>query len=387
MGLGRRNEVAATAELGAHLVDVLSRPAQDTHRLVARRVFRVLGPIAGPVRLVHDAIADASYAGVRSGARAVARAVGAGSVLLAPERTAHAVTSTAAGSVLVGAVNGLLGERLHTDGNHLAVQLGPHHQRRVVGADTALLALAHPEPTGHVVVFVHGLGETEQAWWYRSTGRDEAGCGSHGEHLATLGATPVVLRYNTGRPIADNGHELARLLAALLRAWPVPLRRIDLVGHSMGGLVLREACSRAEAAAWLPLVHTACYLGTPHEGAPLARGAAGLAGLLATVPDGRAWAGVLQLRGAGIIDLERAHRLPLVPGIRHVAVAGTLAADPSSRWARAVGDGLVPVASARHTVPETHVLPGVGHLALLTEPRVTAVLAELVTGERPSVPG
>ena len=374
----RRDELAAAAELGAYLVDVLSRPAEGTQRVIAGHVFGALGRVASPVRRVHDALAGASYAGVRAGARAVARVVGAGSSLLAPERTAHAVTSTAAGSVVVGAVNGLFGDHLFAEGNHLAVHLGPHHQRKVVGAETALLALAHPDPARHVVVFVHGLGETEQAWWYHHDGR-----GSHGEHLATLEATPVVLRYNTGRPVADNGAELARLMAELVRTWPVPVERIDLVGHSMGGLVLRDACSRTDAASWLPLVHTAAYLGTPHEGAPLARGAARLASLLRRRPESRPWAELLELRSAGILDLERAHRLPLATGVRHVAVAATLAADPSAWWAGAVGDGLVSVASAKHTVPETYVIPATGHLALLSEPRVTAILTELATWERP----
>ncbi len=373
MAVGRRDEVRATAELGAHLVDVLSRPAQGTHRVVAGHVFGALGPVAAPVRMMHDAIAGLSYASVRTGARLVARVVGAGSALLPAERTSHAVTSSAAGSVVVGAVNGLLGDRLLADCNHLAVQLGPHHQRRVVGTDTALLAQAHPEPTGHVVVFVHGLGETEQAWWYRHDGR-----GSHGEHLARLGATPVVLRYNTGRPVADNGRELAQLLGALRRTWPVPLERLDLVGHSMGGLVLRAACSRVEAQQWLPLVRTACYLGTPHLGAPLAQGAQRLASVLRWRPESRPWAQLMDARSAGIDDLVRAHRLPLVPGVRHVAVAATLAADPGVWWAGFVGDGLVPVRSARHSLPEAHVLPGTGHLALLTDPQVSQVLAELV---------
>ncbi len=376
---GRRDEVAAAADLGAHLVDVLGRGAQETHRLVARRVFRALGPVAAPVRVVHDVIADASHGGVRVGARTAARVVGAGSALLPAARTSHAVTSTAAGSVVVGAVNGLLGDRLAADGNHLAVQLGPHHQRRVVGTDTALLTLAHPEPTGHVAVFVHGLGETEQAWWYRAGTR-----GSHGTALVELGVTPVVLRYNTGRAVVENGAELARLLGELARVWPVPIERIDLVGHSMGGLVLRDACSHPHAQAWLPRVRTATYLGTPHEGAPLARGAAALASLLRRVPDGRPWVPLLELRSAGIVDLEREHRVPLVPGVRHVAVAATLASDPSAWWARAVGDGLVGVGSAHHVVGETHVLPGVGHLALLTDPRVTDILTGLMTWERPA---
>jgi hypothetical protein len=47
MAVGRRDEVRATAELGAHL-DVLSRPAQGTHRVVAGHVFGALGPRGRP---------------------------------------------------------------------------------------------------------------------------------------------------------------------------------------------------------------------------------------------------------------------------------------------------------------------------------------------------
>jgi len=43
-----------------------------------------------------------------------------------------------------------------------------------------------------------------------------------------------------------------------------------------------------------------------------------------------------------------------------------------------VGDGLVPLRSARGPLDELHVLPRTGHLALLSHPRVSEVLAELV---------
>lgn len=161
-----------------------------------------------------NAISDVSYAGVRVGVHAATDLVDGVSETLPPERISHAVTATAAGSVLVGAVNGLLGDELVTDGNHLAVEFASHHQRKIVGNETALLAQAPPGATGHVVVFVHGLGETEQAWWYRHEGR-----GSHGERLAQFGATPVVLRYNTGT-IAENGAALSELTGALGEWWP-----------------------------------------------------------------------------------------------------------------------------------------------------------------------
>ena len=58
--------------------------------------------------------------------------------------------------------------------------------------------------------------------------------------IASGRPTPLLLRYNTGLRIADNGAALSLLLTDLVERWPVPVHRIDLVGHSMGGLVLRH---------------------------------------------------------------------------------------------------------------------------------------------------
>lgn len=374
-----RNEVAGAADVVATAIDILSGPVQGTHRAVNSVVFGILGPPAAPVRVLNEGISDLVYSMVRGGGAAAAMAVSAGSRLLPPETVSHAVTSSAAGSVIVGAVNGLLGDRLVAEGNDLAVDLGPHHQRRVVGNDTAMLTTAFPQATGHIAVLVHGLGETEQAWYYRLDGR-----GSYGEELAAQGISAVCLRYNTGTGIVDNGAALAALLDQLIAVWPVPVERIDLVGHSMGGLVVRRACAvEASKATWLPLVRTACYLGTPHEGAPLAEGAYRLSRLLRKAKHTAAWADLLDVRSKGVDDLRLATDVDLAPGIRHVAVAATLAADDTAWWADAVGDGLVTLRSARGPMSELHTLPGTGHLALLSDPRVLDVLSELMSDATP----
>ncbi|MFQ3436484.1 hypothetical protein P9453_22485, partial [Enterobacter bugandensis] len=56
--------------------------------------------------------------------------------------------------------------------------------------------------------------------------------------------------------------------------WPVPVRRISLVGHSMGGLIMRAACAVATSAdePWLHRLTDLVTLGTPHLGADLAAG-------------------------------------------------------------------------------------------------------------------
>ena len=99
------------------------------------------------------------------------------------------------------------------------------------------LAAAFPDASPRVVVFLHGLMETEFSW---GTGE------TYGTRLKReLGYTPVTVRYNSGLRISRNGRCLSELMGELVAAWPVEVERIALVGHSMGGLVARSACHRA----------------------------------------------------------------------------------------------------------------------------------------------
>lgn len=112
--------------------------------------------------------------------------------------------------------------------------------------DAAGVAAAFPAATGKVVVFVHGLCENESFWSREARPRREhrQDRRSYGERLADEdGWTPVFVRVNTGLPVAQNAVAMAALLDRLLEHWPVEVRRLALVGHSMGGLVLRAACA------------------------------------------------------------------------------------------------------------------------------------------------
>ena len=92
------------------------------------------------------------------------------------------------------------------------------------------------DPGPRLVVFLHGLMETEFSW----------GPEPYGERLRRdLGITPVHVRYNSGRRISHNGASLDELLDELVAAWPVEVEQLALVGHSMGGLVARSACHQA----------------------------------------------------------------------------------------------------------------------------------------------
>jgi triacylglycerol esterase/lipase EstA (alpha/beta hydrolase family) len=124
----------------------------------------------------------------------------------------------------------------------------------------------------------------------RVASRRAGECVSYGDRLrAELGYTPVYVRYNTGQHVSDSGHDLAGLLNSLAGVWPEPVREILLVGHSMGGLVIRSAChyGREASAEWVERVRHVFYLGSPHMGAPLLNHPdvwAALRGLLHTAP-------------------------------------------------------------------------------------------------------
>lgn len=382
----RPDEVRALARLGAAELGVATGGIGGIHDAVARRVFGALGPTAGPVRAAHDAIARGVYAGLRGGAtlageaanRALARrAAGDG----------RAISSRPRGAQALAVLSGLYGDALERDGSPLQEPMAVRLRGRVVGPE------AFPDPAPHLVVFVHGLMESEHAW--RLGGRP-----SYGERLARdLGVTPLEVRYNTGRHISENGRSLAALLERFVAAWPV--REVTLVGHSMGGLVARSACHQAsgDGMAWVARVRRIVSLGTPHHGAPLAQGVHYAAHALHAVPETRPFGRFLRRRSAGIRDLRHGSlvdrdwagrdpdalratacaEVPLLDGVTHCFVSATITRDERHPLGRLLGDALVLPRSAsgrRIPLPAEHGLRvgGASHLALLNHPAVYAQL-------------
>src|SRR5262249_28726245 len=138
-------------------------------------------------------------------------------------------------------LNGAVGDMLARTGNGLQLEMGLVRPGQALALEREALALAHPEATSRVVVLVHGLMCTESIWTLPDAS-------DYGSLLARdLGYTPLYVRYNSGRAIADNGALLSRLLATLHEQYPLPLEEIVLLGYSMGGLVIRSACH----AGWL----------------------------------------------------------------------------------------------------------------------------------------
>ena len=67
----------------------------------------------------------------------------------------------------------------------------------------------------------------------------------HGEEIAReLGWTPLYLHYNTGLHVSENGQGLSEKLEDLFKNKELDFE-INVIAHSMGGLVIRSAMQEA----------------------------------------------------------------------------------------------------------------------------------------------
>ena len=216
-----------------------------------------------------------------------------------------------------------------------------------------------------LVVFVHGLMETEHAW--------RPGAARVRRRLEReLGRTPVDVRDNRGRHISHNGRSLAELLEALVAAWPVELRRSRSSGTRWAGwwpgapATTRSrtvtpgsptcaTSSRWARRTWAPRSPRAST--TPPRAARGAR----------DPPVGR----LLRRRSAGIRDLRQGSlvdrdwegcdpdalraaacaEVPLLAGATHCFVTATVTRDAHHPVGRLIGDAL---GSAQRLRPQPH---------------------------------
>jgi len=114
-----------------------------------------------------------------------------------------------------------------------------------------------------VVVLIHGLDDPGWMW------RDMI------PSLRSAGFVVARMQYPNDGPIADSADQFALALADLRRRG---VRRVDVVAHSMGGLVTRDVLTRrayyggdARGGDRFPAVGLFVMLGTPNHGSSMAR--------------------------------------------------------------------------------------------------------------------
>jgi triacylglycerol lipase len=327
---------------------------------------------------------------------------------------AESVLNAVAGDFLAAQDNGLsIKAQLRLDGHSLT--LTREH-----------LATVLPEATGKLCIFVHGLGCSDSVWLQQEPSVDAEALGtgaqpqvSFGKGIAReLGYTALYFRYNTGLHISQNGRALAGLLEELLSAYPCQLDELALVGHSMGGLVVRSAAHYGKLLehAWVRQLRHVLCIGSPHFGAPLERAGNVVTSVLAYFDTAgtQVPAKVFNARSAGIKDLRHGSLLdedwlerdpdaffgegpghaPFVEGVSYGYIAARLQ-PAAGLMSELVGDMLVqlPSASGQHRDPTRHlpfhmghVVDGVNHVALPSNPAVYQQLVRFLADCRPPLP-
>ena len=315
---------------------------------------------------------------------------------------------------MLAILDGAIGDRLHEAASPLALPM------TLIAAGNTIdtgkdLAPQIPNATGSISVFIHGLMATESMWWH--PGGDVR---SFGDRLAEdEGTTPIYVRYNTGVHISTNGRELAVMLQELVDSWPVPVTEVNLIAHSMGGLVARSACHYGSegSLAWTSLLHRVFLIGAPLRGAPIEQLANLASVTLRTIPTPPTWLlgwvfkqrsdGIKDLRHGYLVDEEwqgkdqdrltlgRHYKVPLLEGVQHFVVAGMLVKDAPGPLSHVIGDALVTPFSAKDealdgtplegSVKGARVFPGVGHLALISDDDVYAQVLDWWRCPPPSV--
>ena len=295
-------------------------------------------------------------------------------------------------------LNGALGDQLAARHDPRAIQLS----FRRGGQDVAVADLRLSEPRQKTLVFVHGLMGDELIW--QSGFQDAPGTRRYGPRLAEeLRARALYVRYNSGRHLSENGRALSALLTELVSTYPDAIGELVLVGHSMGGLIIRSAGHYGQLtieneqltiekgtnddpqtdaqllidnsslligkAPWLAHLRAIFLLGTPNDGSWLEQNSHFTARLLERINlfPTRFLSKALNQRSNGIKDLrfsilvdedwQDAHAndrrpprtpVPPLPGVQyHILMGAWLRSTRPAALREYFGDGLVGQGSAR----------------------------------------
>jgi pimeloyl-ACP methyl ester carboxylesterase len=319
----------------------VSAPVEGIHRAISGRWFERAGSWIGPEGHTVDGLTASLYRTVRLGGLAVGSTVSIASGLASDHVTLPPVWETTKGRYVQSIFNGVWGDKLENNESPLRIRLSV---RDLDGSPIAMtpmsLQRAFPNPTGRLVVMLHGFGETERCWRFDDSTALVSG-------LEADGFTVLGLRYNTGRSIADNGSDLADFLEAVHTLWPVPVDEFALIGHSMGGLVAQSAVVDAQSSAhpWVGVATHLVAIGAPHLGSHIEQGVHGISKGLGLLKETRPLASFVGSRSAGIKDLRYGvnHR---PDGVQYHIIAGAISTEPNHPLGFLVGDLVVRVSSA-----------------------------------------
>lgn len=305
----------------------------------------------------------------------------------------------------ISALNGLVGDNLRKKDSGLSITMGFYHKNQRIALTSNQFNNLKPSASPKIAILVHGLSSHEQMWSFPDEDNQETVSAedmTYGSLLAKdFGYTPLYVRYNSGLHISENGRYLSSLIEDLLEVYPLHIEDIVLIGHSLGGLVIRSACYYAEKfnTQWHRKVSKAFYLGTPHLGTSWEEATDGFYQWLDKNPHpfaqtvsriySRRSSAIQDLRYARLVDedwqssVPKSTAIPWLENADHHFIVGTLLNNPNHPVNSLIGDLLVPTSSANAVCPirtdmpippnvekNSAIIPGLNHLRLAFSPEV-----------------
>jgi pimeloyl-ACP methyl ester carboxylesterase len=314
------------------------------------------------------------------------------------------IKTTEKRETILAVLNGVIGDYLEKTENPLQIDMQFRYQAKAISLNSKSIQKSYPVINGKILLMVHGSSMSDIQWTHKEH--------NHGLALAKeLYKTPIYLHYNSGLHISTNGQNFNKLLEELVVSWPVPVKEIVILGHSMGGLIARSAMHYGQKTqnSWTDHLQKVVFLGTPHHGAPLEQAGNYLDVVLEALPYARPFARLGKIRSAGVTDLrygnlldedwqhidrfkmngDKRQNIPLPEKIACYSIAGVIGKSITSSARQFLGDNMVGVKSAlgqhenagknlNFKKDHTWIAYENSHLDLLSNPKVYQKIKEWI---------
>ncbi|MCL1587132.1 MAG: hypothetical protein M3092_01855 [Actinomycetia bacterium] len=390
----------------------LSAPVEGTHHAIADGWFHVAGHSGSPWHSAHRAATANLYGSIRVAGSIARVSLDIGATTIGSLHRVRPLWDSRIGAGIRAAANALWGDEFERSSSPMHTELSIRDTTGTpVTTDPVTLSLTFEKPTPRLAVLLHGLGKTERSWNPKTT--DDVNTTGLPIMLEADGFTPVLVRYNSGRRVSDNGEALAALLEEITTNWPTRVDEIVLIGHSMGGLVARSSLYAGRSANhdWIDSANHLVALATPHFGSPIEKGAHVASELLTTAAATRSLGEFIDGRSAGIKDMRHGNIhsadhsehpessegnhvvAPPIEVVHQHHGVGVVTDSASHPLGFLVGDLVVRVNSAAGVSSTGHVesknvrvFGGLNHLGLLHDANVHTQIRKWLTPVTPTSP-